>query len=169
MVRNTRRVEHDPGLGRGHHGKTDATGTRAGSDSTGGSIATAMAIATPIGTGAGTAVRVHGRHWTTTALAPTRGAPGLGAPALVLALLVGILRNILGGILEDVLGGILRNVLRNDLRGLDGLGVGKGGRDGRGLLLPLVLHEHHLLVLGLDLDGGPACADTRERERWLDS
>ena len=65
------------------------------------------------------------------------------------------------------MGGILRNVLRNDLRGLDGLGVGKGGRDGRGLLLPLVLHEHHLLVLGLDLDGGPACADTREREREM--
>ena len=27
------------------------------------------------------------------------------------------------------------------------------------------MHEHHLLVLGIDLDGGPACADTREMER----
>ena len=27
------------------------------------------------------------------------------------------------------------------------------------------MHEHHLLVLGLDLNGGPACADTREMER----
>ena len=85
----------------------------------------------------------------------------MGAPALVLALLVGILGDILRNILGNVLGFILG--------GLDGLGVGEGGRDGRGLLLPLVLHEHHLLVLGLDLDGGPACADTRERERWLDS
>ena len=30
---------------------------------------------------------------------------------------------------------------------------------------PVPMHEHHLLVLGLDLDGGPACADTREMER----
>ena len=166
LVRDAGRVEVDPGLGRGHHGKADATRTRASSSSssTGGSIATAIAAPIGIGTGTGTgpAVRVHGRHGTTTALAATGGTPGLGAPALVLALLVGTLRNVLGNVF--ILGNILRNVFILG-RGLDGLGFGEGGRDGGGLLLSLGLREHHLLVLGLDLDGGPARADKREEER----